>query len=283
MIATDRISAFDTVLPHPIPYKGQVLNEISSFFLEQCRSIVPIWFIASPDKNVAVGYQCQPIKIEMVVRGYLAGHAWRQYQQGRRWLCGNHLPEGLRENDPLPKPIITPTTKAHTGHDEDIDPQQIIAEGLADESTFQQLEAYALRLFALGSQYAESRDLILVDTKYEFGWYQNQIMLIDEVHTADSSRYFYRHGYAERQATGQPQKQLSKEFVRQWLLQHDFMGKAGQQVPPMSEAWIHTISQRYIELYQQLLGRPFIGRDESDTLGSIEHNVVTFMEQLWKH
>jgi phosphoribosylaminoimidazole-succinocarboxamide synthase len=254
MVATDRISAFDVVLPRAIPLKGQVLNQIAAKNLAATADIVPNWIVAVPDPNVSVGVACDTYPVEMVVRGYLAGHAWREYRAGRRLLCGVSLPEGLKENDRLPEPILTPTTKAHEGHDEDISREEIIAKGLVTESEYIQLEKYALALFARGTEMAAKRGLILVDTKYEFGKKEGVIYLIDEVHTPDSSRYFYADGYAERQAEGAPQKQLSKEFVRQWLIENGFQGKEGQQVPEMSDAVVASISERYQELYQQVTG-----------------------------
>lgn len=258
MIASDRISAFDVVLPKGIPYKGQVLNQLAAFFLHAVKDIVPHWLIDSPLANVSVGYQCQPFKVEMVVRGYLAGHAARQYALGVRTLCGVELPEGLRENDPLPNPIITPTTKADVGHDEDISKSEIIARGLVSEQDYNDLERYALALYDRGQKMAQARGLILVDTKYEFGKRQNTIYLMDEIHTPDSSRYFYAEGYAALQQKGEPQRQLSKEFVRQWLIQNGFQGKAGQHIPEMTDAWTEIISKRYIELYEAVTGLQFI-------------------------
>lgn len=258
MIASDRISAFDVVLPKAIPYKGQVLNQIAAGFLEATKDIVPNWLESTPHPNVAIGKMCEAYPVEMVVRGYLAGHAWREYRSGKRILCGVSLPEGLKENDKLPSPIITPTTKAKEGHDEDISREAIIAQGLVDAAEYEQLEKYALALFARGTEMAAERGLILVDTKYEFGKFQGQIHLIDEIHTPDSSRYFYAAGYEERQKSGEVQKQLSKEFVRQWLIENGFQGKDGQQIPLMTPEIVNSISERYIELYEQVTGKSFI-------------------------
>ncbi len=260
-VASDRISAFDVVLPRAIPHKGAVLNGVAAAFLDSTRHLVPNWLQATPDPQVSVGLLADPFPVEMVVRGYLVGHAWRTYQSGKRILCGVALPDGLRENDPLPAPIITPTTKAHEGHDEDISRAEILARGLVSEAHYTVLERYALTLFAEGQRQAAERGLILADTKYEFGLHQGQILLIDEVHTPDSSRYFYAEGYAERQAQAQPQRQLSKEFVRQWLLEEGFSGQAGQTVPQMDDARVLGISARYIELYEQVLGKPFVAPD----------------------
>ena len=257
MRASDRISAFDVILPSPIPYKGQVLNQIAAYMLKATEDICPNWLLATPGPNVAIGKTCTPFKIEMVVRGNLVGHAWRSYQSGARVLCGVHLPEGLNENDFFPTPIITPSTKASEGHDEDISKEQIIAQGLASESEWAILEKYALALFQRGKEIAAKRGLILVDTKYEFGKIGDTIYLMDEIHTPDSSRYFYAEGFEARQATKSKQKQLSKEFVREWLIENNFMGKEGQTVPAMSNEWIVTISKRYIELYEQVIGEPF--------------------------
>jgi phosphoribosylaminoimidazole-succinocarboxamide synthase len=257
MIASDRISAFDVILPKPIPFKGQVLNQIAAYMLEATKDICPNWLISTPAPNVAIGKKCTPFKIEMVVRGNLVGHAWRTYQAGGRTLCGVNLPEGLKENDYFPTPIITPSTKASEGHDEDISKEEIIAQGLASEADWTILEKYAQALFARGKEIAAKRGLILVDTKYEFGKIGDTIYLMDEIHTPDSSRYFYADGFEARQAKQEKQKQLSKEFVREWLIENDFMGKEGQTVPTMSEEWIDTISKRYIELYEQIIGEAF--------------------------
>lgn len=264
MIASDRISAFDVILPKPIPYKGQVLNQIAAYMLEATKDICPNWLINTPAPNVAIGKKCTPFKIEMVVRGNLVGHAWRTYQAGGRTLCGVTLPEGLKENDFFPNPIITPSTKASEGHDEDISKEAIIAEGLASAEDWAILEKYALALFERGKAIAAKRGLILVDTKYEFGKIGDTIYLMDEIHTPDSSRYFYADGFEARQASQEKQKQLSKEFVREWLIENNFMGKEGQTVPTMSEEWIQTISKRYIELYEQIIGEPFIPESKSE-------------------
>ncbi len=257
MVATDRISAFDVILPHPIPFKGQVLNQIAAYMLNACKDICPIWLLDTPAPNVSLGVKCQPFKIEMVVRGTLTGHAWRTYQSGQRTLCGASLPEGLKEHDFFPTPIITPSTKADAGHDEDISPDEIIAKGLATREEWEQLCHYALALFEKGKLLADQQGLILADTKYEFGKIGDTIYLMDEIHTPDSSRYFIKEGFAERQYKGEKQKQLSKEFVREWLIQNNFMGKEGQQVPDMNETWIQEISGRYIELYEKVIGSPF--------------------------
>jgi phosphoribosylaminoimidazole-succinocarboxamide synthase len=264
MIASDRISAFDVILPKPIPYKGQVLNQIAAYMLEATKDICPNWLINTPAPNVAIGQKCTPFKIEMVVRGNLVGHAWRTYQAGGRTLCGVVLPEGLKENDFFPNPIITPSTKASEGHDEDISKEAIIAQGLASAEDWAILEKYALALFARGKAIAAKRGLILVDTKYEFGKIGDTIYLMDEIHTPDSSRYFYADGFEARQANQEKQKQLSKEFVREWLIENNFMGKEGQTVPTMSEEWIQTISKRYIELYEQIIGEVFQPESKSE-------------------
>lgn len=257
MIASDRISAFDVILPRPIPFKGQVLNQIAAYMLEATKDICPNWLLATPAPHVAIGKKCTPFKIEMVVRGNLVGHAWRTYQSGQRTLCGVSLPEGLVENDFFPNPIITPSTKASEGHDEDISKEAIIAQGLASASDWEILEKYALALFARGKEIAARQGLILVDTKYEFGKIGDTIYLMDEIHTPDSSRYFYAAGFEERQAKKEKQKQLSKEFVREWLIENNFMGKEGQTVPNMTNEWIDTISKRYIELYEKVIGASF--------------------------
>ncbi|MCU0430194.1 MAG: phosphoribosylaminoimidazolesuccinocarboxamide synthase [Cytophagaceae bacterium] len=273
MIASDRISAFDVVLPKAIPYKGQVLNQIAAIFLKRTSDIVPNWVLSVPDPNVTVGLACKTYPVEMVVRGYLAGHAWREYASGKRQVCGVALPEGLKENDRLPQPIITPTTKAHEGHDEDISREEILKRGLVSESEYIQLENYTLALFKRGTEIAKERGLILVDTKYEFGNHQGTIYLIDEVHTPDSSRYFYIDGYEDRQRSGHAQKQLSKEFVRQWLIENGFQGKDGQKVPEMTEEKVKSISDRYIELFEQVTGDKFVPQDYSNALSRIEENI----------
>jgi phosphoribosylaminoimidazole-succinocarboxamide synthase len=276
MVATDRISAFDVVLPRPIPYKGQVLNQIAARSLQATADIVPNWVLAHPDPNVTIGLRCEPYKVEMVIRGYLAGHAWREYKAGKRTVCGVSLPEGLRENDRLPSPIITPTTKAAEGHDEDISREEILARGLVPEEEYLLLEHYTQELFARGTKLAKQRKLILVDTKYEFGKLGETLYLIDEVHTPDSSRYFYSDGYAERQEKGEEQKQLSKEFVRQWLMENGFQGKEGQQVPEMADEWVTLISERYIELFEQVTGEPFLRADNESMLERIEQSIRSF-------
>ncbi|PKK35529.1 phosphoribosylaminoimidazolesuccinocarboxamide synthase [Siphonobacter sp. SORGH_AS_0500] len=272
-IASDRISAFDVILPHPIPYKGQVLNQLAAHFLRATADIVPNWLLEVPDPNASFGWRCEAYPVEMVVRGYLAGHAWRTYRSGKRVLCGVTLPEGLKENDRLPQPIITPTTKAHEGHDEDISREDILSKGLISEEEYTQLEQYTLALFERGTQMAADQGLILVDTKYEFGKRGTEIYLIDEIHTPDSSRYFYAEGYAERQAAGEAQRQLSKEFVREWLIANGFQGQEGQSVPEMSEEWINQISQRYIELFEKVAGETFTPTPDPNPLARIEMNV----------
>ena len=258
MIASDRISAFDVILPRPIPYKGQVLNQIAAYMLNATKDICPNWLLDVPAPNVSIGKRCEPFRIEMVVRGNLTGHAWRTYASGNRMLCGVKMPEGLRENDYFPNPIITPSTKAEAGHDEDISREEIIAASLASAEDWQVLEKYTLALFARGKEIAAKRGLILVDTKYEFGKIDNEIYLMDEIHTPDSSRYFFADGFDERQKSGERQKQLSKEFVREWLIENNFMGKEGQTVPSMSNEWVDVISKRYIELYENVIGEKFV-------------------------
>ena len=258
MIASNRISAFDVILPKPIPFKGQVLNMVAAYMLQQTKDICPNWLLSTPAPNVAVGKQCIPYKVEMVVRGNLTGHALRTYKEGKRTLCGVKLPEGLSENSYFPNPIITPTTKASEGHDQDISKEEIILQGIVSKDEYEQLESYSLQLFERGKQLAEKRGLILVDTKYEFGKIGNTIYLMDEIHTPDSSRYFYSDGFEEKLLNQQPQKQLSKEFVREWLIENNFMGKEGQIIPEMTEEWIQIISKRYIELYEKLIGQKFI-------------------------
>lgn len=280
MIATDRISAFDCILPRPIPYKGQVLNQIAAYFLESTHDIVPNWVKASPDPNVTVGIACEPFRVEMVIRGYLSGHAWRTYQAGGRVLCGVTLPEGLKESDRLPSPIITPTTKAAVGHDEDISREDILSKEIVSKEDYEQLEAYTRALFERGTQMAAERGLILVDTKYEFGKKDGKIYLIDEIHTPDSSRYFYADGYAARQANNERQRQLSKEFVREWLIANDFQGKDGQQMPEMPDEFVANITARYIELYEKVTGREFIKADAHQVLHRIEQNVNAYLANL---
>jgi phosphoribosylaminoimidazole-succinocarboxamide synthase len=264
MIASNRISAFDVILPRSIPYKGQVLNQIAAYMLNETKNICPNWLIESPAPNVSIGKKCIPFKIEMVVRGNLVGHAWRTYCSGKRVLCGAAMPDGLRENDFFPSPLITPSTKAEAGHDEDISAEEVISKNLATEKEWQKLCEYALQLFERGKEIALSRGLILADTKYEFGKIGDEIYLMDEIHTPDSSRYFYAAGFEERQLKGERQKQLSKEFVREWLIENNFMGKEGQSVPGMSDEWVDTISKRYIELYETVIGKKFIPQELSD-------------------
>lgn len=274
MVASDRISAFDHILPRPIPYKGQVLNQIATYFLKSTEDIVPNWLEAVPDPNVAIGHACAPFKVEMVIRGYLVGHAWRVYNSGERILCGVSLPEGMQENQAFPEPIITPATKAEEGHDEDISREAIIAQGIVSAADYEQLEEYTKALFQRGTEMAAERGLILVDTKYEFGKKDGQIYLIDEIHTPDSSRYFYQDGYAERLAQGERQKQLSKEFVREWLMAHGFQGLEGQLMPMMPDAFVWEISERYIELYETITGKAFEKADTSDVQARIQENVL---------
>lgn len=280
MVVTDRISAFDVVLPEAIPYKGQVLNQIAAKFLTATSDIVPNWVIAVPDEMVTVGRICEPFKVEMVIRGYLAGHAWREYSAGKRSVCGVSLPEGLKENDPLPKPIITPTTKAAVGHDEDISREDILAKGIVSVVDYDQLENYTRALFQRGTEMAAERGLILVDTKYEFGKAGDDIYLIDEIHTPDSSRYFYAEGYSQRQAANEPQKQLSKEFVRKWLIENGFQGKDGQLVPEMTTAVIASISERYIELFEKITGDQFVKNESDNAIKRIEQNVTNCINDL---
>ncbi|MGN5954647.1 phosphoribosylaminoimidazolesuccinocarboxamide synthase [Sphingobacterium lactis] len=280
MVASDRISAFDVVLPRAIPYKGQVLNQIASKFLAATKDIVPNWVVSVPDPNVTIGKQCEPFKVEMVIRGYVSGHLWRTYRDGGRELCGVTLPEGLKENDKLPTPIITPTTKAAVGHDMDISREEIIRQGIVSEAEYSQLEKYAHALYARGTEIAADRGLILVDTKYEFGKHDGEIYLIDEIHTPDSSRYFYSDGYEARQANGEAQKQLSKEFVRQWLIENGFQGKEGQEVPEMTDAIVNSISERYIELFEHITGDKFQYPAEGEVLNRVEKNVNEALAQL---
>jgi len=279
MIASDRISAFDHVLSRPIPYKGQVLNQVATYFLEATRDIVPNWLLSVPDPNVAIGIACEPYKVEMVIRGYLVGHAWREYKAGKRVLCGVPLPEGMKENDRFPSPIITPATKAEEGHDEDISREEIIAQNIVAEAEYQQLEAYTRALFQRGTEMAATQGLILVDTKYEFGKKEGQIYLIDEIHTPDSSRYFYQEGYEERQQKGERQKQLSKEFVREWLMAHGFQGKEGQLMPIMPDPLVEQVTERYIELFERVTGQPFIKADTDHIQDRIYNNIVTALSQ----
>ena len=280
MVVTDRISAFDVVLPEAIPYKGQVLNQIAAKFLAATSDIVPNWVLDVPDEMVTIGRICEPFKVEMVIRGYLAGHAWREYSAGKRTVCGVSLPEGLKENDKLPSPIITPTTKASVGHDEDISKEDILAKGIVSLFDYTHLENYTQALYKRGTEMAAERGLILVDTKYEFGKVGDDIYLIDEIHTPDSSRYFYAEGYEDRQSTNEPQKQLSKEFVRKWLIENGFQGKDGQSVPAMDAELIASISDRYIELYEQITGDQFVKNESSDVLARIEKNINTGINSL---
>ncbi len=277
MVASDRISAFDVVLPEPIPYKGQVLNQIAAKFLEATKDIVPNWVIAVPDPNVTIGHICEPFEIEMVVRGYLAGHAWREYKSGKRMVCGVHLPDGLKENDKLPSPIITPTTKAKEGHDLDISKEDIIKQNIVNANDYAQLEEYAFALFERGTQIAAKQGLILVDTKYEFGKKDGKIVLIDEIHTPDSSRYFYADGFEQRQKLGEEQKQLSKEFVRRWLIEKGFQGKDGEVIPEMTEEIVQNISIRYIELFEKITGETFQKPNQESISNRIEANVMKFL------
>ena len=280
MVASDRISAFDVILPRAIPDKGRVLNQIAAYNLSATRDIVPNWVLATPDPNVTIGFTCEPFAVEMVVRGYLAGHAWREYRSGKRLLCGVPLPEGLKENDKLPHPIITPTTKAHVGHDEDISREEILKRGIVSEADYKILEDYTFKLFERGTALAAQRGLILVDTKYEFGKNKDAIYLIDEVHTPDSSRYFYADGYEARQQAGQEQKQLSKEFVRQWLIENGFQGKDGQQVPEMTDAIVASISARYKELYQQVRGEALPAIDYASIIQRIEQSILNSINSV---
>ena len=277
MIVTDRISAFDIVLPRGIPHKGQVLNQIAAKFLDATADIVPNWKTATPDPMVTAGIYCEPFKVEMVIRGYLTGHAWREYKKGKRSLCGVPLPEGMKENERFPEPIITPTTKAEIGHDEDISREDILAHGLVSKNDYEKLENYTRALFQRGTEMAEKMGLILVDTKYEFGKADGRIYLIDEIHTPDSSRYFYSEGYAERQDAGKPQKQLSKEFVREWLMENGFNGQAGQSPPDMPDEFVQQVSDRYIELFEKITGEKFIKTPAENVLERIENNCRQFL------
>ncbi len=278
MVATDRISAFDVVLPKGIPFKGQVLNQIAATFLDATADIVPNWKLATPDPMVTVGIKCEGFRVEMIIRGYLTGSAWREYKNGSRSLCGVTLPDGMRENEKFPTPIITPTTKADEGHDENISKDEIIAQGIVSKEDYEQLEKYTYALFERGSQMAAEKGLILVDTKYEFGKRDGKIYLIDEIHTPDSSRYFYADGYEEKFEKGEPQKQLSKEFVRQWLIENGFMGREGEQVPEMSDEYVNSVSERYIELYEHIVGKPFVKGDTDHIEERIEQNIKDYLE-----
>jgi len=279
IVATDRISAFDVVMPNAIPFKGQILNQIAQKFLAATEDIVPNWVLSCPDPNVTIGHKCDPYKVEMVIRGYLAGHAAREYALGKRELCGVTLPEGLKENDKLPEPIITPSTKADEGHDEDISREEIIAQGIVSEDEYIQLENYTKAIFKRGTEMAVKQGLILVDTKYEFGKTNDgNIYLIDEIHTPDSSRYFYADGYEERQVAGEKQKQLSKEFVRQWLIENNFQGRSGDEIPEMDDDFINSVSERYIELFEKITGDKFVRQDYSDAINRIEQNVLAALK-----
>ena len=277
MVATDRISAFDVILPKGIPFKGQVLNQIASTFLDATADIVPNWKLATPDPMVTVGLKCEGFRVEMIIRGYLTGSAWREYKNGCRSICGVTLPEGMRENEKFPTPIITPTTKADEGHDENISKEEIIAQGIVSAEDYEQLEKYTYALFERGSHMAAEKGLILVDTKYEFGKRDGTIYLIDEIHTPDSSRYFYADGYQEKFEKGEPQKQLSKEFVRQWLIENGFMGQEGQQVPEMSDEYVNSVSERYIELYEHIVGKPFVKSDTEHIDERIKANIKDYL------
>ncbi len=280
MIVSDRISAFDTVLPKGIPYKGQVLNQIASKFLKATEDIVPNWVIDVPDPVVTVGHLCEPFKVEMVIRAYLSGHAWREYKAGKRTICGVAMPDGMKENDKFPEPIITPTTKAAVGHDEDISREEILKQGIVSEDDYVQLENYTRAIFQRGTEIADKMGLILVDTKYEFGKKDGGIMLIDEIHTPDSSRYFYKEGYAERQAAGEAQKQLSKEFVREWLMVNGFQGKEGQTIPEMTDEVVNSISDRYIELFEKITGESFVKSPINNVLNRVEENILSYLSKV---
>ncbi len=282
MVTSDRISAFDVVLPRAIPYKGQVLNQIAAKFLDSTSDIVPNWKIATPDPMVTVGRLCDPFKVEMVIRGYLSGHAWREYKLGKRSICGVAMPDGMKENDKFPEPIITPTTKASVGHDEDISKEEILKQNLVSLEDYEMLEKYTREIFARGTEIAESMGLILVDTKYEFGKSNGEIFLIDEIHTPDSSRYFYKEGYELRQSKGESQKQLSKEFVREWLMANGFQGKDGQQVPVMDDDFVNLVSERYIELYENITGDKFERADASNVPARVEANINKFLKAYYR-
>lgn len=277
MVATDRISAFDVVLPKGIPFKGQVLNQIAAKFLDATADIVPNWKLATPDPMVTVGLKCEGFRVEMIIRGYLTGSAWREYKNGCRELCGVKLPDGMRENEKFPTPIITPTTKADAGHDENISKEEIIAQGIVSKEDYELLEKYTYALFERGSKIAAEKGLILVDTKYEFGKRDGKVYLIDEIHTPDSSRYFYAEGYEEKFLNGEPQKQLSKEFVRQWLIENGFMGREGEQVPEMTDEYVNSVSERYIELYEHIVGEPFVKADTENISERIEKNIAAYL------
>lgn len=280
MVVTDRVSAFDVVLPRPIPFKGQVLNQIAAYFLNATKKDVPNWVLDVPDPNVTIGMLCKPYKVEMVIRGYLTGHAWRQYKEGKRTLCGEPMPDGMKENDRFPQPIITPTTKSDVGHDLDITPNEIISSGLVSEEEYKVMENYTRTLFRTGTEMAAGKGLILVDTKYEFGNHDGQVYLIDEVHTPDSSRYFYSEGYDDIQRKGGQQKQLSKEFLRQWLIEKNFMGKEGEAVPPMDDGIVNMVSQRYIELYEKVTGLAFQKSPDDSIMQRVEKSILFGLEKL---
>ena len=280
MVASDRISAFDHVLPKGIPFKGQVLNQVATMFLDATKDIVPNWLLATPDPSVAVGLACEPIRVEMVIRGYLAGHAAREYAAGKRMICGVEMPQGLKENDRFPEPIITPASKAEEGHDEDISREDILLKKIVPEAIYLQMEKYTRALFQRGTEIAAKRGLILVDTKYEFGLLNDKVILIDEIHTPDSSRYFYLEGYEERQIKSEPQKQLSKEFVRQWLMENGFQGLEGQTMPDMPDEFVQTITDRYIELYERISGNTFVKAETSDIVNRIQSNVENYLNKL---
>ncbi len=277
MVASDRISAFDHILHNAIPYKGQVLNQTANFFLNATRDIVPNWLMASPDPNVSIGLRCEPIKIEMVIRGYLAGHAWREYKAGKRMICGEAMPDGMKESEKFPSPIITPATKAEEGHDEDISKAEILEQKIMGKEQYEELEKYTYALFERGTKMAAERGLILVDTKYEFGIYEGKVYLIDEIHTPDSSRYYYAEGYQDRLNAGEKQKQLSKEFVREWLMEHGFQGKEGQLMPMMPDTFVQEVSDRYITLFETITGNKFVKGEDSDPHARIEENVITWI------
>ncbi len=282
MVTSDRISAFDVVLPRAIPFKGQVLNQIASKFLDDTSDIVPNWKIATPDPMVTIGRLCEPFKVEMVIRGYLSGHAWREYKAGKRSICGIPMPDGMKENDMFPNPLITPTTKASVGHDEDISKEEILKQGLVSKEDYELLEKYTMAIFERGTQIAAGMGLILVDTKYEFGKSNGEIFLIDEIHTPDSSRYFYKEGYLERQTKGEPQKQLSKEFVREWLMANGFQGKEGQKMPVMDDDFVNLVSERYIELYEKITGDKFELADVTNVQARVENNITKFLEAYYR-
>jgi phosphoribosylaminoimidazole-succinocarboxamide synthase len=280
MVVSDRVSAFDFIMPRPIPYKGQVLNQLAAYFLEATRDICPNWVINVPDANATIGVLCKPYKVEMVIRGYLSGHAWREYSSGKRIICGVSMPDGLKENDPFPEPILTPTTKSDHGHDLDISREEIIRQGIVPEDEYVQIENYTRALYARGSKMAADKGLILVDTKYEFGRSNDKIYIIDEIHTPDSSRYFYADGYEERQKSGEPQRQLSKEFLRQWLIANNFQGLDGQDIPVFPDEFVKEVSDRYIELYQKITGKNFERASSENSLQRIEDNLVKALQPL---